>query len=546
MKWLFSCLTLVSVVLSNIIEPLPVYIALYQQNHDILEGRLEEISDPFSLHYGNWMTMDEINRFVQPPVEDQNRVLSWIANYSVTNLENYGDAVKFSAEAEVVCEMFQISDCTSDRWGYSIPVELRDVIEFVEMASRYPKHAPKINRTGSTTDDRLFGREPMVAMYNITATDVNGATFSAGVAEYQNNEGFLNEDVDIQQILNEQPVRNVTHIVGVNTGTDIESELDVQMVSQAADGVQLWYWSSPYWLYSLAVDFLHTEVVPDVVSMSWGWAADQQCTIIDCSHITSHAYVNRVNTEYLKIALRGVTLVASSGDAGAPGRTNQQCDSKRPINPIFPGSSPYVLSVGATYVPMENVTRNYTTPLCLQKGCIAGRDERSVQYNATGWTAGGGFSIYRNTTPHWQAVAVKGYLDSGITLPKEGNFNPKGRAYPDVSAIGHSCPTVIGGYVQAIDGTSCSAPVVAGLISLLNGHLLAKNRSRVGFVNPLLYRMHVECPECFRDITHGYNWCTEGGCCENTTDYGFQAMPGYDPVSGLGTLNVGNILAYLD
>ena len=60
------------------------------------------------------------------------------------------------------------------------------------------------------------------------------------------------------------------------------------------------------------------------------------------------------------------------------------------------------------------------------------------------------------------------------------------------------------------------------------------------------YLIFEYCPKCFKDITEGYNWCTEGGCCENTTDYGFVAGKGYDPVSGLGTLNVGNIINFLD
>ena len=32
-------------------------------------------------------------------------------------------------------------------------------------------------------------------------------------------------------------------------------------------------------------------------------------------------------------------------------------------------------------------------------------------------------------------------------------------------------------------------------------------------------------------------------CC--STDYGFEAAPGYDPVSGLGTPNVGQMLNWL-
>ena len=52
----------------------------------------------------------------------------------------------------------------------------------------------------------------------------------------------------------------------------------------------------------------------------------------------------------MKLSLMGVTLVAASGDdgvAGAPARTDPvRCG----YYPMFPASSPYVTSVGATMV----------------------------------------------------------------------------------------------------------------------------------------------------------------------------------------------------
>lgn len=531
-------------------HPTPVYVALKQRNTDRLQALLLDRSDPASANYGVWMSPQEIRGLVEPLEDDQGRVIQWLEGYPLQELHNYGDALRFTTNRSVVCEIFGMN-CTLKLVGYRVPGELSDLVEFVEMSRHEPKGGPwdtvlKVNQQSrdNHTDDRYFGREPMMAMYNIT--DVKATQASAGAAEYQNNGGFTNADLDQQQGLNAQVVHNITHIQGENEGTDIESELDVQMISQAADGAQVWFWNNPYWLYSWAVDFQNTTEVPDVVSMSWGWAEDSQCDIIDCSvNLTSQKYVERVNVEYVKIGLRGVTLVASSGDAGAPGRTNELCEADRPINPVFPSSSPYVLSVGATYVAKSNVTRNYSTPLCQASGCVTGHEERSIQYGAVDWTAGGGFDLYQNATPAWQAAAVQGYLASGVTLPQKGTYHPNGRAYPDVAAVGHSCPTVVDGELMGIDGTSCSSPVVAGLVALMNQHRVARNRSRVGFVNPLLYGIQAKCPECFRDVVQGYNWCTEDRCCENTTDYGFQAVRGWDPVAGLGSLNVGRILEYL-
>ena len=53
----------------------------------------------------------------------------------------------------------------------------------------------------------------------------------------------------------------------------------------------------------------------------------------------------------------------------------------------------------------------------------------------------------------------------------------------------------------------------------------------------------------FNDITSGNNYCTEYNCCparkDNGSDYGYVATKGWDPVSGWGTPNVGEILNWL-
>merc|ERR1711862_733810 len=48
-----------------------------------------------------------------------------------------------------------------------------------------------------------------------------------------------------------------------------------------------------------------------------------------------------------KLGLRGVSLMAASGDSGANGRTDGECTGTV-LHSSFPGSSPYITAVGAT------------------------------------------------------------------------------------------------------------------------------------------------------------------------------------------------------
>lgn len=74
-------------------------------------------------------------------------------------------------------------------------------------------------------------------------------------------------------------------------------------------------------------------------------------------------------------------------------------------------------------------------------------------------------------------------------------------------------------------GTSASSPIFASLINRIVEERLKVGKGPLGFINPVLY----ENPGVLFDITNG----TNPGC---GTD-GFEAVEGWDPVTGLGTPN---------
>jgi tripeptidyl-peptidase-1 len=63
-----------------------------------------------------------------------------------------------------------------------------------------------------------------------------------------------------------------------------------------------------------------------------------------------------------------------------------------------------------------------------------------------------------------------------------------------------------------IDGTSASAPLWNGIITLLNDWRFNHGLPSVGFINPLIYAKAAT-PALFQDIVTGNNGCSEQVCC---------------------------------
>jgi tripeptidyl-peptidase-1 len=324
--------------------------------------------------------------------------------------------------------------------------------------------------------------------------------------------------------------------------------LDIEMVASANTEVTNWFWleGGNNWLYEYAVHVFGTATVPMVQSISYGWAEFDQCAISppSCKKIgvNSQGYVLRVNTEFQKIGLRGVSLIVASGDSGANGRTDYFCTESH-LNPDYPACSPYVLSVGATQLTAAQFNLKNPPPVCTKPAwkCMSGGTETAVSYAVANFASGGGFSNYA-AMPSWQTAAVTAYLKSGVPLPPSTYYNASGRAYPDVAAIGNAVLIYQGG-LQPVGGTSCSSPTWASVASLLVAAAYEKTGKPLGLLNPLIYAAAASQSTCFHDITVGDNKCTEQGCAKSCK--GYQCTKGWDPVTGWGSPNVQCLIKYV-
>jgi len=231
----------------------------------------------------------------------------------------------------------------------------------------------------------------------------------------------------------------------------------------------------------------------------------------------------RINNEFMKLGVRGMTLLAATGDGGS--HYSFQPFPNDPIGsvlnqvsctynfPTFPAASPFVLGVGGT---TWNGAPSPSQPIA--------------------WAASGSGFSWRFPRPAYQDAAVSAYLkqyQSTSGFPGLKFFNATNRAYPDVAAVADNVPIWMQGFPTLTGGTSASAPTFAGIISMLNDARGNAGKPSLGFVNPTFYQLAAKYPnQLFYDITVGNSACASDGSCCNT---GFPATPGWDPVTGLGS-----------
>jgi kumamolisin len=269
---------------------------------------------------------------------------------------------------------------------------------------------------------------------------------------------------------------------------DGEVMLDIEIAAAVAPGAKIVVYFAPNtdqgFIDAIGQAVHDTINKPSVISISWGSAevnwTQQAMTAFDAVCQSAAAL--------------GITITAASGDDGS---TDGVSNGKNNVD--FPASTPYILACGGT--KLEGSGSSITS---------------EVVWNelANNEGAGGGGISDVFSLPSWQ---------SNSNVPKPTTAGG-GRGVPDVA--GNADPTT--GYQVRVDGkniviggTSAVAPLMAGLIAVVN----KATGKAAGFLNPLIYSAKGKA--AFNDITSGTNY--EG------TPVGFKAGPGPDACSGLGS-----------
>ncbi len=350
------------------------------------------------------------------------------------------------------------------------------------------------------------GKGQCIALIELNDTDQSGKSIGTGFRATDIAAFFKKYGI---------PKPNIVS-VGVDGGgnlpgrsqADGEVVLDIEVAGAIAPGANIAVYFAPNttagFIDAVKAAVHDTVRKPSVISISWGGPEDANGQM-------SPQFFQGLDEAIQEAAALGITVCCAAGDSGSADMPQQGWDGKPHAD--FPASSPFAIACGGT-----KLIGTGTSILS------------EVVWNE-GWTdgaGGGGVSNYF-PLPSYQANAK-------VPSSPDGKA---GRGVPDVS--GNADP--ITGYQVflnkawgVIGGTSAVAPLLAGLVALINESIVNKTGHSIGFINPLLYG---SLRATLRDITQGNNDIS--GTLRGT----YSASSGWDACSGLGVPDGSKLLSAL-
>ena len=573
------------------------------ERQQAFEELLQQQQDPGSPNFHRWLTPVEVGERFGASAQSIDAVTSWLQSQGlrVDGVANSRVRIEFSGSAGSVGEAFAsrlhayavdgerlISPAGVPR----IPATLSEAVQSVHgletlhersdhrssalQVMAAPGEQQKVTSCSGSVCTHFIGPADFAAIYDVNPVYQQGINGSGQTIAIIGRANVYMPDIENFQKLTGLAVKDPVTIIppnGIDPGppestggtTPLdqgEATLDVTRAGSVAPGatIDLVISASTSTVSGLAIAsqyVVDTNPVPaQIMSISFG----------ACEQKGGQAGVTFWDNIFSQASAEGISVFAISGDSGAAGcdAYNTTPPATQFASPNYICSSSYVTCVGGTQFadtanPGAYWRTTNTTGLGSALGYIpegAWNEPLTNSGNPQAAASGGGVSSFA-PTPSWQ---------TGVGVPGQ-----QGRYTPDVSfsASGHNgyliCLAASDGpcvpdstgvsHFRAFTGTSASTPDMAGIAALLNQKMGAAQ----GNLNPRLYALSASPGNgVFHDVTVATSGVT--GCdlsvpsiCNNSTPgpgglsggfAGYAVGPGYDLATGLGSIDVANLLAH--
>jgi pseudomonalisin len=519
-----------------------------------LERLLADQHDPHSPLYHQWLTPEQFGSRFGLRDEDLETVKTWLTDqgFTLDEVARGRGWINFNGTASQVERAFatEIRDYVVDgklrhanAVDISIPRGLADLVKGVVTLHSFPRQSAhhvihkalpeELNEKYTTNGSHYLSPADFATIYNLNPVYSAGLNGSGQVIAIVGRTDINLADVQSFRSYFGLPVNDPIfihngHAPG-NLGGNEESEgdLDVEWSGAVAPNATIKFVISESTAATggedLSAQYIVNNNLGAVMSTSFYLCESEMGS-------TELAFYNGL---WSQAAAQGITSFVAAGDAGAAG-CNGGGDKTGSGPAAVSGmcSTPFNVCVGGTELNDTARPSKYwsaTNDPTTQASALsyipetAWNESGTVTGGANLWATGGGASnIY--SKPSWQ---------SATGVPADGK-----RDVPDVSlsAATHDGYLIVQGNTTGtisltlISGTSAASPSFAGLMALI----VQKTGSRQGNANTVLYPLGASQftrtgPVVFHDITSGNN------SVPGLT--GFSCTPGYDRVTGLGSVD---------
>jgi subtilase family serine protease len=551
-----------------------------------LQALIAAQQNPSSPLYHKWLTPDQFAARFGMADTDIATVESWLEQqgFSIDSVARSKNRITFSgrvgqAEAAFGTEMhyYRVKGKThyAPSEDVSVPAALSSVIESVGNLSNFrPKPHVKFRTpqaatpkfTSSQSDSHYLTPGDVGTIYDIKAAYSAGYTgVGQSIAIVGQSSVELSDIEDFQSaagLTTKDPTLVLVPSSGTaatSTGDEAESDLDLEYSGAIAKGATIYFVyvgdDSNYSTFDSIEYAVDTRIAP-IISNSYG----------DCETDLGSADYSTLNVVLEQAASQGQSLITAAGDDGSTDcyeDTTLTNAERTALAVDFPASSQYATGMGGTEFPSADVSSSNTTYWESASGSDVISSALSYipeqvwndDSSSDGLSSGGGGVSTLTARPSWQ-TGVTGIPSGSYRLVPDISLDasPNNAGYlycsSDTTATGitGSCSDGFRDssdeYLTVAGGTSFDAPIFAGMLAIINQK---QNSTGQGVINSTLYTLAASSTtyaSAFHDITSGSNACSAGSTyCTSAGESEYSATTGYDEASGLGSIDLYNLLS---